>query len=288
MQQATILIVGCGDVGSTLGQMLLNQGHKVFGLRRNINQLPQGIQGISADLTNLENLKAALAEIDDCHILVYTAAASSHDEEGYEAAYVAGVQNTLNALPSKPKHLFFTSSSGVYHQNDSDWVDETSPCEPKSFSGKIMLKGEQQVLSADLPSTVVRFSGIYGPGRNHLISRVRRGDIAPAKPEHFSNRIHRDDCAGVLNFLITKVLNGETVDPCYLASDSSPVTMHEITTWLANKTKSAITSETVSRRAGSKRCSNTKLIKAGYTFKYPTYIEGYSNLIDLDQESLDK
>ncbi|WP_415904878.1 SDR family oxidoreductase [Neptuniibacter sp. QD48_55] len=288
MQQATILIVGCGDVGSTLGQMLLNQGHKVFGLRRNINQLPQGIQGISADLTNLENLKAALAEIDDCHILVYTAAASSHDEEGYEAAYVAGVQNTLNALPSKPKHLFFTSSSGVYHQNDSDWVDETSPCEPKSFSGKIMLKGEQQVLSADLPSTVVRFSGIYGPDRGYLINRVRGGDIAPAEPLHFSNRIHRDDCAGVLNFLIAKVLNGEAIDPCYLASDSNPVTMHEITTWIAKETKSQITSETVSRRAGSKRCSNKRIIEAGYRFKYPSYVDGYSELIDLDQESGDK
>ncbi|WP_415886546.1 SDR family oxidoreductase [Neptuniibacter sp. QD37_6] len=288
MQQATILIVGCGDVGSTLGQMLLNQGHKVFGLRRNINQLPQGIQGISADLTNLESLKATLADLDECHILVYAAAASSHDEAGYEAAYVTGVQNTLQALPTKPKHLFFTSSSGVYHQNDSDWVDETSPCEPQSFSGKIMLKGEQQVLSADIPGTVVRFSGIYGPGRNHLINRVRRGDIAPAEPQHFSNRIHRDDCAGILNFLISKVLNDEAIDFYYLASDSDPVTMHEITTWLAKKTNSQITSETVSRRAGSKRCSNNKLLKAGYTFKYPSYTEGYSDLLDLDQKEDDK
>ena len=238
MQQATILIVGCGDVGSTLGQMLLNQGHKVFGLRRNINQLPQGIQGISADLTNLESLKAALADLNECHILVYSAAASSHDEAGYEAAYVTGVQNILQALPSKPKHLFFTSSSGVYHQNNSEWVDETSPCEPKSFSGKLMLKGEQQVLSADIPATVVRFSGIYGPGRGYLISRVKGGDIAPAEPLHFSNRIHRDDCAGVLNFLISKVLNDEAIDSCYLASDSDPVTMHEITTWLARRAAS--------------------------------------------------
>jgi len=288
MQQATILIVGCGDVGSSLGQMLLNQGHKVFGLRRNINQLPQGIQGISADLTNLESLKAALADLDECHILVYAAAASSHDEAGYEAAYVTGVQNVLQTLPTKPQHLFFTSSSGVYHQNDSDWVDETSPCEPKSFSGQIMLKGEEQILNADIPGTVVRFSGIYGPGRNHLINRVRRGDIAPAEPQHFSNRIHRDDCAGVLNFLISKVLNGEAIDSCYLASDSTPVTMHEITTWLANKLNSPITSETISRRAGSKRCSNQRIIEAGYRFKYPSYVAGYSELIDLDQESVDK
>ncbi|WP_415899784.1 SDR family oxidoreductase [Neptuniibacter sp. QD48_11] len=288
MQQATILIVGCGDVGSTLGQMLLNQGHKVFGLRRNINQLPQGIQGISADLTNLESLKAALADLDECHILVYSAAASSHDEAGYEAAYVTGVQNTLKALSPKPQHLFFTSSTGVYHQNNSDWVDENSPCEPKSFSGKIMLKGEQQVLSSEIPGTVVRFSGIYGPDRGYLISRVRGGDIAPAEPLHFSNRIHRDDCAGVLNFLIAKVLNGEAIDPCYLASDSNPVTMHEITTWIAKETKSQITSETVSRRAGSKRCSNKRIIEAGYRFKYPSYVDGYSELIDLDQESGDK
>lgn len=60
MHQSTILIAGCGDVGCALGQMLLEHGHNVVGLRRNINQLPPGIQGISADLAQLDSLKTRL------------------------------------------------------------------------------------------------------------------------------------------------------------------------------------------------------------------------------------
>lgn len=284
MQQAKILIAGCGDIGSTLGQQLSDQGHKVFGLRRNINQLPHGIQGISADLGNLDQLRQALSATVPCDVLVYAAAADGHSEEAYQRAYVQGMSNVLSAMPNTPKHIFFTSSTGVYHQDDESWVDEESPCEPKSFTGKIMLQAEQQVLNTAIPSTVVRFSGIYGPGRNYLIKRVASGDIAPTSPALFSNRIHSHDCAGVLEHLVSKVLAGEQIESCYLASDCAPVTMHEITQWLAKELQVTPTSETLSRRAGSKRCNNAKLLASGYEFKYPSYQEGYIELLDSEQK----
>lgn len=280
MHQSTILIAGCGDVGSALGQRLLEHGHNVVGLRRNINQLPPGIQGISADLAQLDSLKTSLSGQNNLDILVYSVAASQHDEAGYQAAYVDGFRNLLDALLVKPKHIFFTSSTSVYHQNDSSWVDEDSPCEPVSFSGRIMLEAEQQVLSSSVPATVVRYTGIYGPGRNHLINRVRRGDAAPKAPDQFSNRIHRDDCAGVLEHLVEKVLAGETVEQIYLATDDTPVTMFEVTHWLAEKLGTSVTSETQSRRAGSKRCSNKRIRDSGYTFLYPSYVAGYSEIIN--------
>ncbi|MGH1462559.1 MAG: SDR family oxidoreductase [Neptuniibacter sp.] len=279
MHQSTILIAGCGDVGSKLGTLLLQQGHKVIGLRRNINQLPPGIQGISTDLTQFDALSSALKEIQTCDILVYATAASQHNEDGYQAAYVDGVTNVLNALPVKPKHLFFTSSTSVYHQNDHEWVDEKSPCNPQSFSGKIMLQAEKQIFSSDIPASVVRFSGIYGPGRTRLIQRVKGGDGAPAEPLQYSNRIHRDDCAGVLNHLIDKVLSHEPVENCYLATDDDPVSLHEITYWLAKEMGVEILTETFSRRTGSKRCSNRQLKESGYQMKYPCYQEGYSELL---------
>ncbi|WP_286240879.1 SDR family oxidoreductase [Neptuniibacter halophilus] len=279
MQQKTILIAGCGDVGSKLGQQLLQQGHNVVGLRRNINQLPQGIQGISADLGQLDTLQQALSEIQQCDILVYSAAASSHDEAGYQSAYLQGMRNLLQALPVQPQHLFFTSSSGVYHQDDHGWVDETSPCHPQSFSGRIMLQAEQAVAQASVPSTVVRFTGIYGPGRNHLLNRVRRGDVAPQEPPQYSNRIHRDDCTGVLNHLINLHFNGQALLDCYLATDDEPVTMHEVTHWLAETLGSEILTTTASRRAGSKRCSNQRLKDSGYKFIYPDFRSGYRELI---------
>ena len=34
------------------------------------------------------------------------------------------------------------------------------------------------------------------------------------------------------------------------------------------------------RRAGSKRCRNTRLLESGYNFRYPTFREGYASLLD--------
>ncbi len=279
MPKQSVLIAGCGDVGCQLGLNLLDQGLEVYGLRRNINQLPDGIQGIQADLGDPDSLKGLPAVT----IVVYAVAASRHDESGYRAAYCDGLKHLLKALPEPPKHLFFTSSTSVYHQNDSDWVDESSPTEPTSFSGQVMLEAEHIALHARVPATVVRFSGIYGPGRNHLLNQVRSGRSAPPEPPLFSNRIHRDDCADVLTHLVNRSLTGHPMARIYLASDDEPAPMHEVSAWLATQLGVEITDRRATRRAGSKRCSNRLLRATGYNFRYPSYRDGYTALLSKER-----
>ena len=91
-----ILIAGCGDVGGALGVRLLDDGHEVFGLRRNVGKLPQGLKPVAADLTMPEALHESLP--GDVDMLVYTAAASGFDDEAYRRAYVAGLGNVLGAM----------------------------------------------------------------------------------------------------------------------------------------------------------------------------------------------
>ncbi|WP_020679497.1 SDR family oxidoreductase [Marinobacterium rhizophilum] len=276
MHKQQILIAGCGDVGSTLGLALQARGHNVFGLRRTINQLPAGIQGIAGDLADPASLQGRLPP---CDILVYCAAASQHDEAGYRSAYLEGLRNVLDALAQPPRLLLFTSSSGVYHQADGSWVNEQSPTHPDRFSGQIMLQAEALALNSGIDATVVRFSGIYGPGRNQLINQVRSGIAAPAQPEHYSNRIHRDDCAGVLRHLIGLYLQGTPLEPLYLASDDVPAPLHEVSQWLAAAMGLEIHTTKLMRRGGSKRCSNALIRASGYHFIYPDYRAGYSALL---------
>ena len=54
---ANIVIVGCGYVGTALGQSLVQAGHRVWGIRRNPDKLPSDIQPIECDLANLANLR---------------------------------------------------------------------------------------------------------------------------------------------------------------------------------------------------------------------------------------
>ncbi|WP_290697308.1 SDR family oxidoreductase [Amphritea sp.] len=273
-----ILIAGCGDIGSQLGLNLVKQKHQVFGLRRNINQLPPGIQGIAADLSQPDTLINLPQQVDT---LFYAVAAGARDESVYRKAYPEGLDNLLNALQQqgiKLRQLFFVSSTAVYHQEHHEWVDESSPTEPESFSGQIMLEAEQIAINSGIPATVVRFSGIYGPGRNYMLGQVNRGIGYPAEPIRYSNRLHRDDCVGILQHLY-QLSQERVLAPIYLASDDEPVSLNEVSDWLAEQLDREITDTSARRTIGSKRCSNKLLKNTGYRFKYPSFREGYPQLI---------
>ncbi|MFG6176372.1 SDR family oxidoreductase [Halomonas sp. THAF12] len=279
--KTTTLILGCGDIGTTLGGELKASGQRVIGVRRDAARLAEsGLEGVSADL----NDAAALAELPDADILVYVVSADRFEEAAYRAAYPDGLKAVLDEFGGRqrpPRHVFFVSSTSVYAQQEGEVVDEDSPTVPTGFSGLLMREAEQTLIDHVLPGTAVRFSGIYGPGRDRLIRQVGEGRIAAATPAMYSNRIHRDDCAGVLAHLIARALDGEALHELYLASDCEPAPLHEVMAWLAKQLKVEAT-ETIQsplRRRASKRCDNARLLESGYRFRYPSFREGYAQVL---------
>ncbi|ALM54372.1 SDR family oxidoreductase [Halomonas huangheensis] len=279
--KTTTLILGCGDIGTTLGRELIELGHKVIGVRRRAERLADtGIEGISIDLNDAE----AVATLPDADIVVYTVTADRFEEAAYRAAYPDGLKQVLSVMAERkkqPKHVFFVSSTSVYAQQEGEVVDEHSATQSTGFSGVLMREAEQALVDHALPGTVVRFSGIYGPGRDRLIRQVSEGRIAPATPPMYSNRIHRDDCAGAMAHLITRALKGEEIAPIYLASDTEPAPLNEVMTWLAKQLKVESTDiiQSPLRRRASKRCDSSLLVESGYRFRYPTYREGYAQVL---------
>ena len=276
MDTHNILIAGCGDVGCELArQLLLTSRFNVWGLRRSTHRLPEGVHAIQADLTNPEKLGIWPDKID---YVVYAAAADGHSPELYRQAYVDGLMNVINHLKMnniKPKHLFFTSSTSVYHQSQGEWVDETSECNPQTFSGQTLLNAEKVLLSSDVPATSVRFGGIYGPGRNRLIKRVLEGKGCAREPVVYSNRIHRDDCAGILKHLIQISLDGAVPDSVYIGVDNQPAPMHDVLHWIASQYTIELNDDNPAPPRSSKRCRNQKIRDTGYRFKFPDYQAGY-------------
>lgn len=271
---ARILIAGCGDVGIALGRELVADGHEVVGLRRRTSELPTTFHPVGADLTEPATLRALPAGIEQ---VVYAAAADARSEAAYGAAYVDGLRNLIDAMAETPRRLVYVSSTAVYGQHDGEWVDEDSPTEPAGFSGRILLEGER--LARELPdAVVVRLGGIYGPGRNRLLDEVRSGRaVCPDGPPQFTNRIHRDDCAGVLRHL----LGCDDAAGVWLGVDRDPVDRCTLLRWLAERlgVPSPPTGAAPVGRAGSKRCRSDKLVASGYVFRHPTFREGYGSLI---------
>lgn len=281
MSAPNVLIVGCGDVGGRLARQMLAQQWQVFGLRRDVERLPEGVVPVAGDLAE-PGCPASWPQgaID---YVVYCVAAQQHDEPGYRAAYVEGLKRVLGWLRHNrqmPRRLLFVSSSSVYAQAAGEWIDEYSPTEPVAFSGRLMLEAEQ-VARESGPATVVRLTGIYGPGRERLLQQVRQGYRVPHEPALFGNRIHSDDAAGLLAFLLMRDAQGMPVAGCYLGVDDKPAPLAEVVDWLrARLAVRELGEESTLRRNGNKRCSNAQARALGWVPRYPSYREGYEAILN--------
>jgi nucleoside-diphosphate-sugar epimerase len=279
---ARVLIAGFGYVGAELGRILAGDSHSVWGLARHPATPRPGIESIVADLGVPRSLAALPPNLD---YVFYMASPGGSDDALYRMAYVTGLSNLLAALADqqqRPRRIFFVSSTSVLVQQKGEWVDEASPAEPKHFSGKRLIEGEKTLLDCPYAGTVVRFGGIYGPRRTNLIQSVRTGGAVYRKSRTtWTNRIHRDDCAGALRHL----MQHQPLDSLYLGVDCEPAARAEVLQWLAGALGApaprAVRANDPALRAprSNKRCRNDRLLATGYEFAYPTFREGYQAVL---------
>ena len=270
-----ILIAGLGDLGTGLAERLLADGHRVSGIRRG-HDAPAGVDLYSQDLLD----GAHLLPPDQVDLAVVIMTPSEYSEEGYLKAYVRAPLNLLDALAARQPlpPVLFVSSTAVFGDQDGD-LDETTPPRPSRYNGKVVLAAEQEI-SARALATVVRFSGIYGPGRRRLLSKVEklmRGEEALPAPA-WSNRIHRDDCVGLLHTLAGQWLAGETVPPLVVGTDNHPARNLDVYQWLAERLGGTLA--VPDTEATGKRLRSGFIAAGGYRLRYPDYRAGYQTVLE--------
>lgn len=212
--------------------------------------------------------------------IVITLSPSEYSEQGYRNSYLRVVENLVSksAEMAVSPEVVFISSSSVYSENQGNWVDEDTEPKPQRYNGKVLLEAETTLTYSHLPSTCIRFSGIYGPGRYRLISSALNNSLKPADARHWTNRIHADDCAAVIQHILQLPLQKRK--DLYLASDSAPVYKAEVQNWIrAQFGQPASTSELSNTPQSGKRCRNNRLLESGYQFLYPTYKEGFPEIL---------
>ena len=256
-----ILIAGLGDLGAGLAEQLIADGHRISAIRRGA-QAPAGVELYSQDLTE----GAAMLPPDPVDLLVIIMTPSEYSEEGYLQAYVRAPLTLLEALgrqqPLPP--VVFVSSSAVFGDVDGV-VDELTPPRPSRYNGKVLLAAEEEISTRSL-STVVRFTGIYGPGRYRQIdkaAKLARGEVSLPTPQ-WTNRIHRDDCVGLLHSVVlgTDAVGGRNLD---------------VLKWLADR--QGLTLAVPDAPAAGKQVRSLYIQQGHYTLRYPGYPEGYAQVL---------
>lgn len=273
----TVVIAGCGDLGTETGLRLAATGRRVLGMRRSPERLPGTIEGRAVDLAHER------PDIpSDTDIVIFATTADERTDAGYQLAYVDAVTNVLDGVRhagARPSHVLFVSSTAVYGVSDGGWVDEDTPAGPASPTAKVLLDAER-TLHAHVPgATVFRLAGLYGPGRGTLINQVRSGTATVPEQPTFTNRIHRDDAASAIVHLTTGV---RTPAPLYVGADDTPAERGEVLRFLADELGVAINGPerpaSPEAHAG-KRCCNARLRASGYTFLHPCYRAGYRDIL---------
>lgn len=276
------LIFGCGYLGRRVAAAWLKNGDEVSALTRSqetVRKLREsGIEPIVGDVTN----PGTLTELPLVETVLHAVGFDRKAGPKKRDVYVDGLRNVLTAIEGRCRRLIHISSTSVYGQCDGEVIDETSPAEADHESGVICRDAEQLVAgfstTTGTSATILRLSGIYGPGR--LLSRVeaiREGLKLPGPADSWLNLIHVEDASRVV---LAAGIDEADLSPLYLVSDDQPIRRreyYESLARLANGPAPEFDPQATARhtRGLGKRCRNEKMkTELGVTLQFPSIETG--------------
>ena len=188
------------------------------------------------------------------------------------------------------KWVGYLSTTGVYGDTEGKWVNEDTPPNPQQERSVRRFSCEKQWLETKLPVQILRLPGIYGPGRSAFESLLSGTVKMVDKPGQVFSRVHVDDIAGAVLFLMNLYSQGKNPKIVNVA-DNLPTNNLEVITFAAKIAKKSLPSkipfeiakESMSPMALSfwkenRKVDNTLLCKKlGYSLIYPDYKSGLKN-----------
>lgn len=191
-----------------------------------------------------------------------------------------------DVLAAGRRKVVYLSTIGVYGDHAGGWVDESTPPQSALDRARMRITAEQAwTETAHGNVAVLRLAGIYGPGRNALVT-LRSGTARRIiKPGQVFNRIHVDDIASAIMAAIHHQ-GGGTWNVC----DDEPAPPQDVIAYAAELMGVAPPDEEAfataemsamarSFYASSARVSNAKLKhELEVALAYPTYRHGLDAL----------
>lgn len=286
MKNKTLFCIGYGYVAKTLATRLGAEGWRAAGTTRHDDKIPAlERDGVGAHLWKPGDFNPAW--LDGAEALLIS---TPPEDDGCPAFLQAS-----QAIADRRKDIEwigYLSTNGVYGDHDGAWVDETSALKPTTDRAKRRVRAEKAWLELaaqkDLPLTVFRLPGIYGPGRS-VIDSVRAG-IAKRiyKKGQVFSRMHVNDIASAL--IASMIAPGE--HNLYNLADDEPAPPQDVIEYacallgaepppLVPIEKADLSPMARSFYTDNKRVSNKRMKGALLpALSYPTYREGLKAVFD--------
>jgi len=290
MTSPRLFCFGLGYTAVALAETLIGDGWRVAGTCRNEETArtlsDRGIEAFPFDRARpLEDAGRALG--GTTHLL----SSVPPDELGDPVLDLHAAD--IGALPDVV-WAGYLSTTGVYGDHDGGWVDEATALTPGGARGRRRVAAEQAWLDLmdrfGTPVHLFRLAGIYGPGRNALVT-VKQGRARRiVKPGQVFSRIHRDDIVQTLLASIGNPNPGAAYNVC----DDEAAPPQDVIAYACDLMGLApppeidfaaaeLTPMARSFYDDNKRVRNDRIKEElGVALRWPTYREGLKALLAID------
>jgi nucleoside-diphosphate-sugar epimerase len=205
-----VLITGAsGFIGSRLRDALITDGSDVVAIRRPGSPPSKRGRAVEADYARLEDLERIVGEEGPDYVLHVAGVTKGVSYQDFQMGNVMPTRNLLTALARahvNVKRFVLVSSLTSYGPSASSAPHrEADPPRPIEYYGQSKLEAERVVEeeSAGIPWTILRPSGVYGPGDvdyfNLFKSAMRGWNVFFGNRDRVMSVIYVDDCVrGIL------------------------------------------------------------------------------------------
>ncbi len=219
MPARSVSILGCGWLGLPLAKHLLHLHYPVLGSTTSAEKIAV-LQGCGIRPFLLEatpRLKGEkISPFFNSSLLFLNIPFERHleDPSFYKKQILSVVEHIHQG---RVEFVIFAGSTAVYPQTLKEATEDVV-FRPNSARAQVLLEVEQLLLNdPKFKTTVVRFGGLYGPGRP--LGRFLAGKKGLSGGEQPVNLIHQQDCVRVVSEIIGHDVRGEIFNA---VSDAHP------------------------------------------------------------------
>jgi nucleoside-diphosphate-sugar epimerase len=275
-----LVVAGCGWLGSEIARRAAARGDRVTAIRRDLSRAGAlagaGVHLLALDLTAPD----AVGRLPAADAIVACQAADGEGVEAYRSAYLAANRALLAAASARGARFVYTGSTGVFGQRDGSTVDERTPPQPAGPTAEVLAEAEAAVLAAargGARASLLRLSGLYGPGRAGILERVRSGRLALGPGDDaWMSFCHRDDAAELALAAATRGEQGAV----YHGSDAEPARRRDVVSWIAQALDIVPHRDDEPWSGPNRRIVSDRTRQSlGMTLAFPSFREGLTPLL---------
>jgi nucleoside-diphosphate-sugar epimerase len=188
------MIIGCGSIGRQVAIELLRQEKQVLATTHSVDseqELEQlGLTTLLGDFDYRDQLPEL--PLNGCK-LFYFMPPQGGGTSDYRMLNFCRQLSESNC----PERIVYISTSGVYGDCGDIIVNEETPVNPQTSRAKRRVNAEQQLRQQaeklGFSLTILRVTGIYGPGRLPLAQLTEGHQVLRPEDAPITNRIHSAD-----------------------------------------------------------------------------------------------